>query len=413
MPEVPYRETLMKTAYFDCYCGAGGDMIVAAMLHAGLDPAFLRDRIRSLRIDHLELDISTVVRGGISATYFKPIVPRQHHHRTLPQIVDIIRNSSIAEPAVTAAVEIFTKLAQIEGKIHAKPPSEIAFHEVGAVDSIVDIVAACAGFTALSIEDVCCSPLSVGGGTVKCAHGTLPVPVPATIELLAAANAPMIGGPVPYELLTPTAAAVLTHFASRFGPIPAMNVLATGYGAGTRQFDEIPNVLRLIIGNTDDPALCDSVCMLECNVDDATGETVGHIMDRLFDHGALDVFTTAIQMKHNRPAVMISVICPFDAVDKIEQAIFAQGLTLGIRRHTVQRSKLPRQLVTVSTKYGEIRIKTGLFDGRIVSIKPEYSDCAAAADAKNVPLQTVTRAAVKAFESHDKKNVSHKQCNNK
>ena len=388
----------MKTAYFDCFAGCGGDMIVAAMIDAGLDADFLQSRLDSLGIADLAIKVEKVMRCGISALHFTPTAPGERHHRKLSDIIAIIQQSNIGESAKGHAAEIFRKLAEVEGRIHAKDVEEIHFHEVGAVDSIADIVSACVGFDALGIEEVCCSALSVGGGTVQSAHGLLPAPAPATVELLKQAGAPIVGGPVDSELLTPTAAAILTHFAGRFGAMGAMTVQATGYGAGTRQFDNLPNVLRLVVGQTaETAAVADCVCLLECNIDDADGETVGFAMDRLLDEGALDVFTTAIGMKHNRPAVMLSVISPPAKAGDLERIIFSEGLTLGIRRQLIARSKLARQSVAVRTEFGEVRIKTGSLQGRVVSAKPEYADCAAAAHKHGLPLKQVRKAAMEAF----------------
>jgi len=388
----------MKTAYFDCFAGCGGDMIVAAMIDAGLDADFLQNRLDSLSIGDLKIEVEKVMRCGISALHFTPAAPGEQHHRKLSDIIAIIDQSDIGDSAKGHAADIFSKLAQVEGRIHAKDVEAIHFHEVGAVDSIVDIVSACVGFDALGLQKVCCSPLSVGGGTVQSAHGLLPAPAPATLELLKQAEAPIVGGPVDSELLTPTAAAILTHFARCFGPMPAMKVHATGYGAGTRQFDDVPNVLRLIVGQTEDAAAdTDCVCLLECNIDDADGETIGFTMQKLLDNGAADVFTTAIGMKHNRPAVMLSVISPPQKAGDLERIIFAEGLTLGIRRQLVSRSKLARQSVTVRTQFGSVRIKTGSLQGRVVSAKPEYADCAAAAKKHGISLKTVRSAAMEAF----------------
>ncbi len=388
----------MKTAYFDCFAGCGGDMIVAAMIDAGLDADFLQSRLDSLGIADLKIKVEKVMRCGISALHFTPAAPGEQHHRKLSDIIGIIDQSDIGESAKGHAADIFRKLAEVEGRIHAKDVEAIHFHEVGAIDSIVDIVSACVGFDALGVEEVCCSALSVGGGTVQSAHGLLPVPAPATVELLKEADAPIVGGPVDSELLTPTAAAILTHFAGRFGAMPAMKVQATGYGAGTRQFDNVPNVLRLIIGQTEGAAAeTDCVCVLECNIDDADGETIGYTMDRLLDEGALYVFTIAIGMKHNRHAVMLPGLGQPERAGDLEKIIFGEGLTLGIRRQLIARSKLARQSVTVRTEFGRIRIKTGSLQGRVVSAKPEYSDCAEAAGKHGMSLKAVRNAAMEAF----------------
>ena len=229
----------------------------------------------------------------------------------------------------------------------------------------------------------------------------MPSPAPATIELLKAAKVPVVGGPAASELLTPTAAAILINFTDEFGPMPPMTIDAVGYGAGALQSDEFANVLRLVIGQAacESDAQTDCVCLLQTNVDDATGETIGFVMERLIEAGALDVFTTPIQTKHNRPAVTISVMCSIDNAERAEKILFEQGLTLGIRRQFIQRTKVKRNFVTVETDFGEIKIKTGLLNGGIISAKPEYSDCAEAAKRNNVSLKTVQRAAMAAFDS--------------
>lgn len=388
----------MKIAYFDCFAGAAGDMIVAAMLDAGLDEAFLRDRIASLAIHGLEIRIGRVNRAGISAVHFATAVSGHQHHRGLGDIVEIINRSAICDSAKQRAIAIFERLAVAEGRIHGKDPQEIHFHEVGAVDSIVDIVAVSVGLDALGIERIVASPLSVGGGTIQCAHGIMPVPAPATAELLKQAQAPVVGGPVDTELLTPTAAAILAHTVSQFGPLPAMRIESIGHGAGTKEFKHLPNVLRLVIGSADDQGTeVDAVCLLECNIDDADGETAGHAMETLMEQGALDVFTTPICMKHGRPAVKLSVLVEPGMTSRIEQVIFAQGLTLGLRKQILQRSILARQWVSVETDYGPIRIKIGNLSGKRVFAKPEFADCSNAAAAHGIPLKQVHDAAMAAY----------------
>ncbi len=388
----------MKIAYFDCFAGASGDMLVAAMLDAGLDAEFLKAQLATLGIKNLNIKLTVTRRCGLRAISFEPVTPEQRHHRKLEQITKIISQSKISEQAKKTAIAIFERIAQAEATVHNKEPQDISFHEVGALDSIVDIVSASVGLHALGIDKVYCSALSVGGGTVKCAHGLLPVPAPATAELLK--GIPINGGPTQAELLTPTAAAILTTIVDRFCPLPAMKIDSVGYGAGSLQFEDFPNVLRLILGQTavESSANADSVCVLETNVDDVSGELVGSITDKLSEHGALDVFTTPIYMKQGRPAVQISVICKIEDVQRLEQILFEQGLTFGIRKQILQRSKLARDFVTVETEFGEIRIKTGTLGGKIVNAKPEFSDCVSAAKKHNVPVKTVLDAAVSAFK---------------
>lgn len=387
----------MKVAYFDCFAGAGGDMIVAAMLDAGLDLEFLKAQIATLGIKDLSISLAETKRCGIKALTFAPTAPEQHHHRNLQNITKIIHQSGISDQAKNTAIGIFDRLAQAEAAVHGKDPNDIHFHEVGALDSIVDIVSASVGLQALAVEKVYCSTLSVGGGTVKCAHGLLPVPAPATAELLK--GVPTASGPAEVELLTPTAAAILTTVAEGFCPLPAMKIETIGYGAGSYESEEFPNVLRLILGQilAEGTENADSVCLLETNIDDVSGELVGSAKDKLFEKGALDVFTTPIYMKQSRPAEQVSVLCKIEDAPQLEQVLFEQGLTFGIRKQILQRSKLAREFVSVKTVFGEIKIKVGKLGERVVNAKPEFSDCVFAAKKHNVAVKKVLDAAITAY----------------
>ena len=389
----------MKIAYFDCFAGAGGDMIVAAMLDAGLDAKFLKAQLATLGLRDLDIKITETKRAGIRAVSFKPFPPEQDQPRNLQQITKIIQTSKISQRAKNTAVGVFQTIAQAEAAVHNKNPNDIHFHEVGAIDSIVDIVSASIGMDSLRIEKVHCSALSVGGGSLKCAHGLMPIPAPATAQLLK--GVPITAGPTQAELLTPTAAAILTTIVDQFGPLPAMKIETVGYGAGSMQFDDFPNVLRLILGQTtpEASANADTVCLLETNVDDISGELIGFISQDLLRRGALDVFTAPVYMKQNRPAVQISVICKAEDATRFEQALFQQGLTFGIRKQLIQRSKLTRDFVAVQTDYGQIRIKTALLNGKIVNAKPEFSDCVSAAEKHDVPVRTVVEAAMTAYKN--------------
>jgi uncharacterized protein (TIGR00299 family) protein len=388
----------MRIAYFDCFAGAAGDMIVAAMLDAGLDAQFLKAQLATLGIEGLDVRITETARAGLRAVKFDPVTPEQRQHRNLEQITKIIHESKITAKARETAVAIFDNLARAEAAVHGKDLNEIHFHEIGAVDSIVDIVSACIGLEALGVDKVHCSALSVGGGTVKCDHGIMPVPAPAAAQLLK--GIPINPGPMQAELLTPTAAAILTTVAEQFGPLPTMKIEAIGYGAGSMNPDEFPNVLRLFLGQTmpQDSADTDTVCLLETNVDDATAELIGFVTEELLELGASDVFSTAIVMKHSRPAVKISVICTPELASTMEKVLFEQGLTLGIRKQLLQRTRLVRNFVTVQTEFGPIRMKTGSLNGRIVNAKPEFSDCLAAAKNQNVPVKTVSDAAIASYK---------------
>jgi len=387
----------MKIAYFDCLAGAAGDMIVAAMIDAGVDAEDLKAQLEKLRIDGLGFELSQTTRAGLRALSFKPFSPEHQHHRNLEQIIGIIRESKITDAAKELAITAFNKLADAEAAVHGKQAQDITFHEVGAIDSIADIVCAAIAIQslhAMGLKRIYCSQLSLGGGSVKAAHGLLPVPAPATAELLK--GIPIVGGPVDAELLTPTAAAILTGIVDHFGTLPSMKIETVGYGAGSRDFARFSNVVRLILGETaDEPdANADTVCLLETNVDDISGELVGTAVEKLLACGSLDVFTTPIYMKQNRPAVKISIICKTTDVAKIQRNLFEQGLTFGIRTQIMQRTKLVRQFVTVSTQFGEIRIKVGSLDGRIVNVKPELSDCIKAAKDHGAHVKAVIDTAI-------------------
>ena len=388
----------MRIAYFDCFAGAGGDMLVAAMLDAGLDVEFLKAQLATLGLKNLDIKLTETRRCGLKALAFVPVTPEQRRQRNMEQITKIISRSKISKQAKTTAITIFERLAQAEAVVHGKDPDDVHFHEVGALDSIVDIVSASIGLEALGVRKVYCSALSVGGGIIKGAHSLMPVPAPATTELLK--GIPIAGGPGQVELLTPTAAAILTTVVDEFCPLPSMKIEAIGYGAGSLESEEFPNVVRLILGQTtaEDLESADSVCLLETNVDDISGELVGSVTDKLFKHGALDVFSTPIYMKQSRPAEQISVICRIEDAQQLEQILFEEGLTFGIRKQILQRSKLASDFVTVETKFGKIRIKTGTLDGRIVNVKPEFSDCRLAAEKHNVSVKAVLDAAITAYK---------------
>lgn len=389
----------MKIAYFDCYAGAGGDMIVAAMLDAGVETGWLIEQIGSLAIDGLQVEIAETIRCGMRGITFRPSASAKQHHRNLTDILALVAASSISESAKHRVNAVFTALAEAEAHVHGKQPDQIHFHEVGAVDSIVDIVAACAAIEALQVDRVICSVISVGGGSFTCRHGTMSAPAPATVELLKRANAPIQGGPIDKELFTPTAAAILTNFASGFGPMPPMKITAIGYGAGTIDDESFSNLLRLTLGEAADTdnARTDHVCLLETNIDDVTAEVIGFVVERLLEAGALDVFTTPILMKHNRPAVKLSVICKPQDTEMLEQIIFTESMTLGIRRQMLQRNKLMREIIHVDTKYGKIGVKIASANGKTIKLKTEYSDCAKAAKRHNIALNVVQQAAIDAY----------------
>jgi hypothetical protein len=393
----------MRCGYFDCFSGAAGDMILAALLHAGLSLDALREIVARLRLPGVELHAQRVSRGGLAATHVSVQVGDEacRHHRHLPDIEQIIAQAGFS-PAVTArALRVFTRLAEAEATVHGIPVEQVHFHEVGAADAIVDIVGACAGIEALGLAQIICSPIATGSGTVQCAHGVLPVPAPATAELLR--GVPLAACDEPAELTTPTGAAILTTLADSFGPLPTMRIASIGYGAGTRQNCSRPNVLRLLIGELTppNPHEEDRVTVLETQMDDAPGQTLAFAAQRLLQAGALDVYLVPIVMKKGRPGQLVTVLCRPEDVAALEDVLFAETTTLGVRQYECLRHKLAREHDSVTTRFGVIRVKVGRRAGQVCQVRPEYEDCASAACESGVPLRAVQEAALQAWaEQH-------------
>jgi uncharacterized protein (TIGR00299 family) protein len=382
----------MKTLYFDCFAGASGDMILGAMVAAGVDPNFLREQLSLLRVSGFSIDFETVNRSGLSATYARVETAHEHSHRSLTDIKAIIRGSDLSSAVKERAVQIFTRLAEAEARVHNEPIDHVHFHEVGALDAIVDVVGAAICFDALQIERFVCSPLHVGSGMVKMAHGQFPIPPPAVTELLK--GVPFYATEIKGELLTPTGAAIITTVCSEYGPIPEMKTAATGYGAGTREYQDFPNVLRVMIGETEVSSATDErLWMLETNLDDASPQIIGHVMDRVFELGALDCYFTPVQMKKNRPGVLLSVLCGREEKEVVMKLLFTETTTLGVRSYEVNRRALQRSVVRVETQYGPIDVKVAHLDGRVVNEMPEFEQCRQAAVKANVPLKIVEEAA--------------------
>ncbi|HEU0253443.1 MAG TPA: nickel pincer cofactor biosynthesis protein LarC [Pyrinomonadaceae bacterium] len=382
----------MKTLYFDCFAGASGDMILGAMIGAGVDPAYLREQLSLLPVSVFSIDVQRVDRSGLSAMYARVETAHEHKHRHLSDIKQIIEGSRLADPVKQRAVQIFTRLARAEAHVHNEPIDHVHFHEVGALDAIVDVVGAAICFDYLKIERFVCSPLHVGSGMVQMAHGRFPIPPPAVTELLT--GAPFYSSDVKGELLTPTGAAIITTVCDEYGPIPQMTTERTGYGAGTREYQDFPNVLRVLLGETDaSGAIDERLWMIETNLDDASPQIIGHVMDRMLELGALDCFFTPVQMKKNRPGVLLSVLCGRDEKEAVMRLLFTETTTLGIRSYEVNRRALQRSVVQVETQYGPIDVKVAHLDGRVVNEMPEFEQCRAAAVKANVPLKFVEEAA--------------------
>jgi pyridinium-3,5-bisthiocarboxylic acid mononucleotide nickel chelatase len=382
----------MKTLYFDCFAGASGDMILGAMVGAGVDPNFLREQLSLLPVDGFKVNFETVNRSGLSATYARVETAPEHKHRHLSDIKRIIEGSALSEPVKQRAVQIFTRLAEAEARVHNEPVEHVHFHEVGALDAIVDVVGAAICFEALRINRFVCSPVHVGSGMVKMAHGQFPIPPPAVTELLK--GVPFYATDIKGELLTPTGAAIITTVCNEYGPIPQMLTETTGYGAGTREYPDFPNVLRVLLGESDDNSATDErLWMLETNLDDVSPQIIGYVMDRILELGALDCFCTPVQMKKNRPGVLFSVLCGREEKEAVMRLLFMETTTLGVRSYEVTRRALERSLVRVETQYGPIDVKVAHLDGRVVNEMPEFEQCRQAALRANVPLKAVEEAA--------------------
>ncbi|HEX6719443.1 MAG TPA: nickel pincer cofactor biosynthesis protein LarC, partial [Pyrinomonadaceae bacterium] len=345
-----------------------------------------------LRVSGFSIEFETVNRSGLSATYARVETVHEHKHRHLAEIKNIIEASGLTDAVKQRAVQIFTRLAEAEARVHNEPIDQVHFHEVGALDAIVDVVGAAICFDALQIDRFVCSPLHVGSGMVKMAHGQFPIPPPAVAELLK--GVPFYATDIKGELLTPTGAAIITTVCSEYGPIPEMKTEATGYGAGTREYPDFPNVLRVLVGETEGNAPTDErLWMLETNLDDASPQIIGHVMDRVLELGALDCFFTPVQMKKNRPGVLLSVLCRRDEKDAVMKLLFTETTTLGVRSYEVTRRALKRSVVRVETEYGPIDVKVGHLDGRVVNEMPEFEQCRQAAAKADVPLKVVEEAA--------------------
>jgi len=388
----------MKLAYFDCFSGISGDMTLGALMHAGVPQEHLREQLNGLAVPGWELLAEKVWKNGMAATYVRVQTQETQTHRSLSTIEGILQKSKLATPVRDHAIAIFRKLGEAEAAVHDVPIEKIHFHEVGAVDAIVDIVGSCIGFHFLRIERFACSPLNVGGGTAKMAHGVLPVPAPATARLLL--GKPTYSTGVQKELVTPTGAAIVATLCDTFGPQPPMTVSAIGYGAGTADLEGQPNVLRLMVGESAEMHTGihnEEIRVIEANLDDLNPQVYGYFVERALAAGALDVFTTAVQMKKNRPGTLLTVLCQPADERKFQELIFAETTTLGVRTYTTQRRVLPREWETVSTCYGEVRMKLARVNGQVLQISPEYEDCRKLAEEKAVPLQRVMQEAMHAW----------------
>ncbi len=382
----------MKVAYFDCFAGASGDMILGSLMDAGLELNTLKGEIAKLGLDHYDLQVEQVVKRGIGGSQALVHVDQDHHHhhhRHLHHIEEIIGKSGLAAGVKEKSITIFRRLAEAEAKVHRTTIDNIHFHEVGAMDAIIDVVGSVAGLAALEVEKIFCSPIHVGSGTVKCAHGILPVPAPATAELIK--GKPVYSTGVEGELLTPTGAAILTSLASGFGPMPAMAVDTIGYGAGVSD-PGIPNLLRVAIGSCEDTASgleVERVAVAETNIDDMNPQMYDYLIEQMLRMGALDVFLVPIQMKKNRPGTMLCVICQPELLSRFAEFLLKETTSIGLRWRIDDRFKVGREIKEVQTKFGPMKFKVAHLGNTTVNVAPEYDDCKRVALEKKIPLKEV------------------------
>jgi pyridinium-3,5-bisthiocarboxylic acid mononucleotide nickel chelatase len=385
----------MKIAYFDCFSGISGDMTLGALVDAGVELSALEAELRRLNLPNWKISAEKVKRGAIFATQVKVEAAETHHHRGLTEILRLIGQANLAPRIAERATRIFRRLGEAEGKVHHVDVEKVHFHEVGAVDAIIDIVGAAIGFELLGIDEFACSSLDVGTGNVKTAHGMLPVPAPATAELLR--GSPTYSSGIAKELVTPTGAAIATTLATRFDEMPAINLETIGYGAGSADLAERPNVLRLLVGDAvgmekggrwDVP-----VTVIEANLDDMNPQIYGYFVEQALAAGALDVFSTPVQMKKNRPGILVTLMCESASVNKLIDLIFRETTTIGVRTHEVRRRTLEREIVPVETPLGEVRMKVSRMNGTMLNATPEYEDCRQIAAQKGVPLKQVIALA--------------------
>jgi hypothetical protein len=414
--------------YFDCFSGISGDMALGALLDAGLPLDDLRRALGSLALGDAHVHAERVLRAGVSATKFsvhehahashghthaahdhehpageasqppgaEASQHHHHHHRSLGEIFHLIDHASLSAAAKERAKAMFQRLGEAEAAIHQMPVEQVHLHEVGALDSIIDIVGIAHAMEWANADRVVCSPLNVGGGMVQSAHGLFPVPAPATVKLLG--TAPIYSGRVQKELVTPTGALIATTFAGEFGPIPAMAIDRVGYGAGDRDDPVTPNVLRVLIGRAiDAPRAGDRVTVIECDIDDMNPQIFGVVMERLYAAGALEVFYTPVQMKKNRPGTLLTVVAAPGLRTEMTDIIFSETTTIGLRHHEVDRECLEREIVSVATPIGSVRFKIARHNGRIVNVTPEFDDCAALARERRLSVKDVQAIAIAAY----------------
>jgi len=389
---------MKRILYYDCFAGISGDMNLGALVDLGVEAKHLEKELAKLNIEGFRLEVKPDMRKGISGTKVTVVVdhPENEKHRHLSHIEALINNSSLSENIKQKSLAIFNLVAEAEARVHNISKEQVHFHEVGALDSIADIVGAAICQEYLDVDEIQASPVQLGGGMVKCAHGLMPVPAPATAEILAAI--PVKSGLVQYEACTPTGAAILAATVDRFSEHMDLSILKTGYGIGQKD-GEIPNVLRVYLAEGKEAAtmdvLVEEAIMLECNLDDMNPEHYTHVMDRLFGAGAADVFITPIVMKKSRPAHMLSVLCNEESVAIMKEILFTETTSIGLREYTVQKNILHREVVLINTKFGDVEVKRSYWNGRVVNEKPEFEQCRKLADEHGITLEEVRNEVLK------------------
>ncbi len=398
----PKSMEFMKLAYLDCSSGISGDMFLAALLDAGVELDRLRAELAKIDLGPYEFTQSRVMRNGIAGNHVDIVIPDKQPHRHLSHIEKLIGEAALDGAAKQKALQVFRRLGEAEAKLHNQPIEKIHFHEVGAVDAILDIVGVCLGLAMLGNPELVCSALNVGGGRVEAAHGTLPVPAPATAELMK--GIPVYSSGVESELVTPTGAALVSTLATGFGPVPAMKVERIGYGAGAKDFPTHPNIARLLLGErTEGRGSCaadggdETVLVIEANIDDMNPQLYGPFAEKALAAGALDVTCSPLQMKKNRPGLLVSVISKPELESTLTHLFFEETTTIGVRITESRRKVLEREVVKVETAYGPVKMKVARLEGKIVNVAPEFEDCRRLADEKSVPLKEVTQAAQSAY----------------
>jgi len=389
---------MKKILYYDCFAGISGDMNLGALVDLGVDAAYLEKELAKLNIEGFRLEVKRDMRKGIGGTKVTVVVdhPENEKHRHLSHIEDLINKSSLSEAVKQKSLAIFDLVAEAEAKVHQISKEQVHFHEVGALDSIADIVGAAICQEFLEVDEILASPVQLGGGTVRCAHGLMPVPAPATAEIVA--GIPVKSGLVEYEATTPTGAAILAATVDRFSERMELSILKTGYGIGQRDGD-IPNVLRVYLAESQEEengdVLVEEAVMLECNLDDMNPENYSHVMDLLFLAGAADVFIIPLVMKKSRPGHMLCVLCNFETLRNMKEILFTETSSIGIREKILKKSMLRREQVMVSTKFGDVEVKRSFWNGRVVNEKPEYEQCRKLARVHGVTLKEIRKEVYK------------------